>query len=253
MQKRLFLLDIPLFWLCAVLCVSTRAYAAPPPGTASKMFFAPGAGADEESPLSRAVESAVLQQAPAVSLITMRALSQQLDLNVMRACSADSDGACVTQFAEALDVDYILRPSMATLGDVVVLTLTLFDGRSAQLLAQAQRQAPANAPAQLLPQVSDIVKEVLRAGDVLARPPPTPLPIAAITGAVVGGAGLVGGSVMLGLAAWQQARYQNAELNQGDAGAWEGQRLAVVPLGILLVAAGAVLTGFAVVSLVRGE
>lgn len=214
---------------------ATRLLVAPLPGEANGGFAAV---------LSRAVESAALDRLQDVEVVTPGALEQKLELDMVKACTGDGDdAACVVEFAAAMGVDYVLRQRLSEVKGDLHLTLSLYDGARAQLVAQGTRAAPADAPDRLLEQVPALVVEIARK----AR-----MPVAeddggpSVAGAALLGTGALGLALgVLGASgsALLDAQYFDAQLDRDGARTWEGARLfAYGAAGATAVAGVALLT-----------
>ncbi len=175
--------------------------------------------------VSRAVESAALEALPDMVVLTPAALEQQLELGLARACAGDGDdAACVVEFAAALDADWVLRPRLTEAQGSLHLTLSLFDGKRAELVAQATRSARVGAVDALTAQVPGMVVDVARKARIPvaeAARAPSPASLALVGGGVAGVAlGVIagGGSTLV------EAQYLGARLDRGQAETWERAR-----------------------------
>jgi hypothetical protein len=198
------------------------------------------------------VETAILDRIPSLSVVTPRSLGDKVEIDLIKACQGNDDASCTAQFSEALGVELVLRPSLSRLGDVLILTLSLYDTRSAAVLSQGQRQAARDQPEELLSQIPGLVEEIgTRAGLEVRREVKKPFPTAAVAAVSVGGALVLGGAGLAGFALWQELRYQGAELSRDDAASWESARLLVVGGAALVGLAGSVLVGYGAMKLLE--
>jgi hypothetical protein len=211
-----------------------------PAALAQSVLVAP-AGDDSATTttLTRAVETALIERGPTLSVVTARSLGDELELDLVKACAGGDDGSCVAQFSEALGVNFVVRPSLSPVGDVVVLTLSLYDTTTGQVVAQGQRRAPRHKPELLLDQVTDLVIEVgQRGGLPVDAEVERPFPAGAVAMGVAGGVGLAIAGGGAALIAWQETRYQGAELDRQDAASWEQARWLAYPTVAVAFAGG---------------
>jgi hypothetical protein len=140
------------------------------PAHATSIFVAPvpsgGAGGDDTAQvLTRTIETAVLQKLVGVDIVTPRALESKLDADLAKACTGEGDDAsCVVDFAQAMGVDYVMRTQLAHLGDARVLTISLYSGKRAALIGQAQKKA--TRIEELVDDAPNLVAEVAKAADL---------------------------------------------------------------------------------------
>lgn len=149
------------------------------PAEASSIFVGPVPGdSDSSRALTSAIETAILKTALDANVVTPRALDSQLEIDLAKACVTDGDdAACVVNFAQALGVDYVVQSRLGRLGDLSLLTIAIYDGKKAGLLAQGVRRAPSHRPDVLLDGVDGLVAELalaanLRVADESSGPPP---------------------------------------------------------------------------------
>lgn len=214
--------------------------------------------------LTRSVETALRAAIDDVEIVTPAALDTQVELSVARECVAglsDDAGAvstCMTELADAIDVDYIARPHLGRLGQELVLTLSLIAGDRAIVVAQGQRRADASSPEALLDQIPGLARAVAddadlghvrRSGRVV---PVVPIVVAG-SGLVVVGAGVVGLAIRGSLS----GPYGRGELGRNDARLYEGIDGPFLIGGIAAVVVGGVAAvggaGFAIWSVVGTE
>ncbi|MCC7069710.1 MAG: hypothetical protein IT383_00195 [Deltaproteobacteria bacterium] len=190
--------------------------------------------------MSRAVESAALEQLPDLVVLTPAALEQQLELGLARACAGDGDdAACVVEFAAALDADWVLRPRLSEAQGSMHLTLSLFDGKRAELVAQATRSARVGEVDRLREQVPGLVADVARKARIPLVAPSAGPSVAGV--ALVGGGALAlalgalgaGGSLLV------EGQYLGAHLDRAQARTWEGARILAWGASAATVIAGA--------------
>jgi hypothetical protein len=177
-------------WWMGALVVALAA-----PAQATRIFVAPVQADDAAvaTTWGAAVESALHEALPGVELVTRQALDAVVAVENARDCLAvDGVTSCLSELADALDVDFLARASYGRLGAQHVLTVSLVDGRRAVVVAQGQRSAV--DPEVLWETVPGLVREVLEGAGLLARPPSLLGP------GVVVGAGV--GVALLGAGAW---------------------------------------------------
>lgn len=222
------------------------------PAHATRLLIAPLPGEAQggvAAVLSRAVESAALDRLPDLVVLTPTALEQQLELGLARACAGEGDdAACVIEYAAALDADWVLRQRLSEAQGSLHLTLSLFDGKRAELVAQATRSAPADDVDRLTREVPALVTELAKKARIpVAVEPLGPSPVGlALVGA--GATGLALGALAAGGSLFVESQYLGAQLDRDGARAWEGARLlawgasaAGVVVGGAMVTAGALL------------
>ena len=201
--------------------------------------------------LTRATETALKAAIPDAEIVTPAALDTAIEMNAVRDCvgSTGSDGtdSCLTELADAVDVDYIARPHLGRIGDDLVLTLSILDGRRAVVLAQGLRRVSARDPAELLDVVTGLAKEVARGADLRStRRRPVPLaPIVVSAGGVVA-VGL--GALALGVRGGLAGDYERARLDRSQAQAFEliDQPFLWGGIGLVVVGGGVALSGASV-------
>lgn len=188
------------------------------PARAEKIFASPLPGNDAAAvALSRAIETALLNQAPDVEVTTPRAIDTQIETDLLKACQGDGDdSSCVVNFAQSMGVDLVMRPQLAALGATSILTLSLYNAKKAALVAQGQRTA--TKAEDLLDQVPALVAEVARAGGVRVverRPRPTPY----LAWSAIGAGGLVVATsgIVHAIAFAREGDYQAAKLDRPEA------------------------------------
>ena len=192
--------------------------------------------------LTRAVETALGAAVKDVEIVTPAALDTAVEINLARECAsfsgddgdhgaangkgaADGKGAgdsCLSELADAVDVDVIARPSLGRLGSELVLTLTLLDGDKAVVVAQGLRRADKGAPEALLDQIPGLAKDVARDADLATvarrrRAVPGAAIGTALVGVVVVGVG-VGALAVRGLFSGD---YASGRLDVNGARAYE--------------------------------
>lgn len=229
------------------------------PAAAIGMFVAPVppvrgvVTAVEAETFTRTIESAVLKKVVGVDVVTPRALDTKLELDLVKACDTGDDTACVVDFAQSMGVQYVLRSTLARLGDTSLLTVSLYDGRRAALLAQGQRTATATQG--LLGEVPGLVLEVARAADltVVVEKPKAP-PYVAIA-EVTGGSVVLLGSVATHLVSFLliEPSYNRADFSRSDAGTWELTRPVAFGAPVVGYLVGAGLVGVGIYSLSRED
>ncbi len=209
--------------------------------------------------LTRSVETALRAAIPDVEIVTPAALDAAIELETVRDCvDAEVTGSCLTELADAVDVDYIARPHLGRVGDELVLTLALLDGHRALVVAQGQRRARADRPADLLDAIDALAVALaadakLGAAASSTRGGGLPMvPIAAsVGGAVVAGVGatllIVRGSIA--------GPYDAGDLALEDARGYEAINrpfliggIGAVVVGTLVTLGGAGLAVWAVVA-----
>ena len=210
------------------------------PAAASRLFVTPiGFPSDAElaRTLTRAVETAVVEAIPGADVTTTAALDTAVELQVIRECVSDQEqGSCISEIAQAVDVDFVVRPHLGQVGSELVLTLSVLDGNKATVLAQGNRRTALGDPARLLDVIPGLVREVADGAGLPTAPgrtdkPPAdaaldtglhkPLPALPLALALVG---VVGAGLGVGLQAWalvQGYRRSQAELSAEDAAAIE--------------------------------
>lgn len=153
--------------------------------------------------LTRAIETS-LGSAAVVQIVTPAAVSATLELEAQRQClGGDPSASCVTELADAVDVDFVARAQLGRLGSEYVLTLALIDGDDAIVAAQGQRRAESDNPSALLDQIPSLCKEVAADAELSTKQkrrrsaPVVPLAVAGV-GAAVAGLG-VGAVVVRGV------------------------------------------------------
>ncbi len=214
-----------------------------------------GAGGDETAKtLTRAVETALAGAVKDVEIVTPAALDTAIEIESARDCvgpkeSDDSKvvSSCLSELADAIDVDVIARPSLGRIGSELVLTLTLLDGERAVVVAQGQRRADKDSPEALLDQIPGLAKEVAKDADlVIAGKRKRAVPVGAIvvagSGAVVAGLG-VGALAVRGV---YSGDYERGALDRDEARAYE-----FIDVPFLIGGIGAVVVG-GVTALVAG-
>lgn len=232
--------------LAAVLACAVWA----PAAHATRLLIAPVPGealGGAAAVMSRAVESAALEHLPDLVVLTPAALEQQLELGLARACAGDGDdAACVVEFAAALDADWVLRPRLSEAQGSMHLTLSLFDGKRAELVAQATRAAPVGSVDRLTAQVPALVVDVARKARIPVVPIAAGPSAAGIALVSTGAVGLALGALGGGGSVLMEAQYLGAKLDRDAASTWEGARLfawgtsaACVVVGAAAVTAGA--------------
>lgn len=197
--------------------------------------------------LSRAVESAALERLPDLVVLTPAALEQQLELGLARACAGDGDdAACVIEFASALDADWVLRQRLSEVQGSLHLTLSLFDGKRAELVAQATLSAPAGDVDRLVRQAPQLVVEVARKARIPVTEEPAGPSLAGLALVGAGATGVALGALGAGGSLLVESQYLGAHLDRDGARSWEGARVlawgtsaACVLAGAALVTAGA--------------
>ncbi|MDP2340276.1 MAG: hypothetical protein Q8O67_04910 [Deltaproteobacteria bacterium] len=211
--------------------------------------------------LSRAVETAVKAALPDAEIVTTSALDTAIEMSTMRDCvgsAGPDDGAdsCLSELADAIDVDYIARPHLGRVGRELVLTLSLLDGRRAVVLAQGHRRVAMDSPGALLDVVNGLAKEVVRAADLRSdRPRARVVPITPIIAAGGGVVGVGVGALALGVRGSLSGDYERARLDRGQAQFYELIDAPFLWGGIGLVVVGGVVAlaggGIAVLTVVN--
>jgi hypothetical protein len=180
--------------------------------------------------LSRSTESALKAAIADVEIVTTAALDTAIELSTMRDCvgsaGVDEGGAdsCLSELADAIDVDFIARPHLGRVGDELVFTLSLLDGHRAVVLAQGQRRVNADAPARLLDVVNDLAKEVAKEASLHRSSDRRSARVVPLTPIMVAGGGVVGvgvGAVALGIRGAMSGDYERARLDRGAAQLYE--------------------------------
>lgn len=245
------------FWAVCLFAGSaqaaTRILVTPIPGSAKD---------DTARTLTRAVETAIAAAVDEGEIVTPQALDTAVEIAAARDCVGDDNSAvvssCLSELADAIDVEFIARPSLGRLGSELVLTLTLLDGARAVVVAQAQRRADASSPEALLDQIPGLAKEVAKAADIAATgKKKRTVPVAAI-GVSVGGAVVAAvGAVALGVRGSLAGDYEDGDLDRDDARAYEAIDAPFLFGGIGSVVVGGAVAlagaGFAVWSVIAPE
>lgn len=218
---------------------------AAPSARATRLLIAPLPGEAQggvAALLSRAVETAALEQLPDVVVVTPGAIEQKLELDLARACNGDGDdAACVVEFAAALNADFVLRQRLSEAQGALHLTLSVYDGARAELIAQGTRSAPAGEVERLAEQIPGLVVDVANKAHlpvVAAHAGPS---LAGIALVGTGAAGLALGALGAGGTLLVEAQYLDARLDRDGARAWEGARLVAYGATAATVMAGAAL------------
>ena len=220
---------------------------------ASTIFVAPVPG-DNDGVLTRAVETAVLKKVAGADVVTPRALDTKLEIDLVKACNGESasgdDASCVVDFAQGMGVDYVLRTTLAKLGDQRVMTMSIYHGHRAALLGQAQRKE--SSFAELVDDVPDLVKEVARSAELRVVVDDIKSPPYVAYGEVGGGVVLVAGSALAHVAAFLlENDYESAKYDRDTAHLWELTRPVAYGAPVLGYAVGAGLLGLGVYTLAR--
>jgi hypothetical protein len=238
--------------LCAVLVLVACAAALPARAESALVLPTNEDASSEGAAVGRAVETAVLDRIPSLAVITPRSLGDKLEVDIVKACQGGDDASCTAQFSDALGVDLVFRPTLARLGDLVILTLSIYDVKTGAVRAQGQRRAPKSAPEELLTQIPGLVEEVGARAQLPVRVTvKKPFPTGSVVSITAGSALVLGGAGLAAYGIWQELRYQGAELSREEASSWEGARLLVFGGGAVVVVAGAVLIGYGVMGFVE--
>jgi hypothetical protein len=228
--------------VAAAPAVAGSVGAGPAPKRPPRIYVAPvqAPGVDDAAAATRtlgsAIEVALHDAVPGAELVTGASLDAVVQVNDARDCLAvDGVASCLSELADALDVDYLARPQYGRLGSEHVLSLSLIDGRRAVVVAQAQRVA--GDVVLLLDAIPGLARDI--AADAGLVRPPSPLAVAAAVagvGVVVGGAG----AIALGVQELARDEYLLGNLDAGPAGVFEATELSVLYGGLVAVGVGVV-------------
>ncbi len=178
--------------------------------------------------LTKATETALQAAVPNAEIVTPAALDSAIEVSTVRDCVGPSGGghadaaadSCLSELADAVDVDFIARPHLGRVGDDLVLTLSILDGHRAVVLAQGMRRVRAATPAALLDVVPELAIAVARDADLRAHGV-RPLPVVPIVVGVSGLAGAGLGAAALVIRGSMSGDYEHARLDRGQAQAYE--------------------------------
>lgn len=238
---------LALLLLFAIEARATSVFVAPVPAVRGAVTEV------EAGAMTRAIESAVLARIVGVDVVTPSALDAKLEIDLVKACETGDDTSCVVDFAQSMGVQYVMRSSLTRLDGTSLLTVSLYDGKRAALLGQAQRSAPVTSA--LLAEARPLVVEVAQSAglSVVMEQPKRQ----ALVPALEIGGGLV---LVLGSAATHavslfviEPQYTNAEFTRDEARAWEFSRPFAYGLPLLGYIAGATLVGLGVWSWPRED
>ena len=215
------------------------------PARAVSLFIAappvsPQLTAAEAQTVSRLVETQVRTRLAEATVVTAASVNRSLELAALSSCLGGDDGSCVSELAGALGVDYIVTSHLGRVGDISLVTVSIYQAERSSVVAQASRQLrDKSAVLGALPALVD--QALSEAGLMEATPASGWVPLAALG---AGGAGfilLAGGAALTHLWVWLNMAkpYRDGLLTRDEAARWEKNRAAWWALPSLGYAAGA--------------
>lgn len=193
-----------------LLMMAAPESATPPAGAANRVYFAPiaaGPGADVGTISvfeQRLLSSARRHQD--VQVVGAQDVQSLLDHEATRQQSGCDEGsiACAAELAGALDAPRMVTGQLGRVGSTWVLSLTLIERGTLNVIGRSSRQRKGETPEDLLNDVDGMIDELVGAAAAVVAagaPRNEPWPAIGVASVVLGGAGLVVGGGATG-ASW---------------------------------------------------
>lgn len=193
--------------LPVLLLMSAPEPAAAPTAAVNRVYFAPidaGPGADPGT--ISVFEARLLSSARrhrAVQVVGAQDVQSLLDHEATRQQGGCDEGgiACAAELAGALDAPRMVTGQLGRVGSTWVLSLTLIERGTLNVIGRSSRQRKGDTPEDLLNDLDGMLDELFGAAAAADAPSPAagPWPTIGTVGLVVGAAGLVvGGGALAG-------------------------------------------------------
>jgi hypothetical protein len=196
---------------------------------ATRVLVAPVSGDNDAATretLGHAIEARVAHAMPSSEIVSTTTIENASELAALRDCVGDDvAAACLSEVAGAANAEIVVRSHLGSIGDELVLSVSVLDATTSKVLGQGQRRVERTRAATLLDRTPELVDEALRASGHFEGPAVSVVP-AVVT--VVGGAALTAGVVAWAVFGLRTAAYNNAELTADDAAAFEQARTPLV-------------------------
>lgn len=218
--------------------ISTTAGPTEKPAAASRSGFlvsvrpSTSLNAETAATISRVLENELRRVLPEYALSSEASVATALEMENVRDCLGDETalGACRSEIARALGVDFVFEPHMGKLGGSWLMTLTVIDAKNSAVFASESIQISSLDEGNALSQIETLVQRValrLIGAPVVRDVPQKPknddgINVLQVTAITAGSTFLVGG---LGLHAYalfaHSLPYQNATLSREEMRRWE--------------------------------
>lgn len=210
--------------MSAALIILVLALAAPAEHAPARVFFAraqaSGVSADEARVIEGAVLTAARAHATRFDALGHADVQGVLDAEAARAALGCDVSECASEIADAVGAELLVTTHVGHVGDTWVVTLTLVQRSTMQVLAREQVQRAG-------PRVDVVLDGLPQAVRVLLDPPrpPSALGVAGVVGLSAGAVAAVGGTVLVAVALWLHAEGMAARDGGDLVGAGEKRAL----------------------------